>query len=195
MVPLFEAAAKRDGIALNLRPGANERLYLEYNPVHEPTSSYVKPAVMLEFGARSTGEPVVEQMVKCDAAEIVSDVALPSANVRAMKVGRTFWEKATAAHVYCVQGSLKGDRFSRHWHDLYYIAGSSYFEESVEDLDLAKKVAVHKSMFFAERDRDHNWVDYNNAVANISLIPSGDALDSLESDYARMRESGMIPPD
>jgi len=31
---------------------------------------------------------------------------------------RTFWEKATAAHVYCLQGRLRGERYSRHWYDL-----------------------------------------------------------------------------
>ena len=38
--------------------------------------------------------------------------------VVALELERTFWEKATAAHVYCAQGRLRGDRFSRHWHDL-----------------------------------------------------------------------------
>lgn len=36
-----------------------------------------------------------------------------------MRPERTFWEKATAVHVFCQQGEFRGgERFSRHWHDL-----------------------------------------------------------------------------
>jgi hypothetical protein len=44
-----------------------DRLYLAYAPL-ETGSGYVSPSVMLEFGARSTGEPSQVRGVVCDAA-------------------------------------------------------------------------------------------------------------------------------
>jgi hypothetical protein len=38
---------------------------------------------------------------------------------------RTFWEKATAVHVYCGNGEV-GDRHSRQWHDLAQLDAAGY---------------------------------------------------------------------
>lgn len=73
---------------------------------------------MLEYGARSTGEPSQIHDVVCDAAAYLKELEFPTAQPRTMKAERTFWEKATAIHVFCVQGKLRGERFARHWHDL-----------------------------------------------------------------------------
>jgi hypothetical protein len=43
-----------------------------------------------------------------------------------MSAERTFWEKATAAHVYCQQAKLKGQRCSRHWYDLAAMVKSGH---------------------------------------------------------------------
>jgi hypothetical protein len=45
------------------------------------------------------------------------DLAFPTAKPRVMLPKRTFWEKATAVHVFCKRG-FKGEHISRHWHDL-----------------------------------------------------------------------------
>ncbi|PQA83511.1 hypothetical protein C5F52_08685 [Limnohabitans sp. TS-CS-82] len=67
-----------------------------------------------------------------------------------MGAERTFWEKATAAHVYSLQGKLRGERYSRHWYDLAAMAKSGHAQTAIKDLQLAKAVAEHKAMFFAE---------------------------------------------
>jgi hypothetical protein len=59
-----------------------------------------------------------------------------------MAAERTFWEKATAAHVYCSQGRLRGERYSRHWYDLAAIAKTAHFAAACANLDLARAVAV-----------------------------------------------------
>lgn len=46
-----------------------DRLYLSYERVTSATAEYVRPEAMIEFGARSTGEPAQEFDVRCDAAE------------------------------------------------------------------------------------------------------------------------------
>ena len=48
----------------------------------------------------------------------VDGVEFPKASPRVMHAERTFWEKATAIHVFCLQERLRGDRFARHWHDV-----------------------------------------------------------------------------
>lgn len=72
-------------------------------------SSYVSPSVILEFRARSTGEPASPREVVCDAAGFVEGVSFSAARPRVMHVERTFWEKATAAHVFCLQARLRGE--------------------------------------------------------------------------------------
>ena len=71
---------------------------------------------MLEFGARSTGEPASPRDVVCDAGGLIEGVEFPTAHPRVMHAERTFWEKATAMHVFCLQERLRGERFARHWH-------------------------------------------------------------------------------
>jgi hypothetical protein len=110
-----------------------------------------------------------------------------------MAAERTFWEKATAAHVYCLQGRLRGDRYSRHWYDLAALAKTTHFASAASDHQLARQVAEHKSMFFAEKDVDGGKVDYFQATSGgLRLIPQGSSLDALEKDYAAMLEDGLL---
>ncbi len=81
-------------------------------------AGYGRPEVKLEFGGRATGEPAAAMEVRCDAADHVRGVQFPTAKPRVLRAERTFWEKATAAHVFCVQRRVRGEGFARHWHDL-----------------------------------------------------------------------------
>jgi len=120
-------------------------------------------------------------------------VDFPTARPLVMAAERTFWEKATAAHVYCLQGRLRGERYSRHWYDLAAIARSAHYESAVADRELGKKVAEHKSMFFPEKDVADIKVDYLRAVTDeIRLIPTGESLAALEGDYSAMLEDGLL---
>ena len=49
---------------------------------------------------------------------LIDGLVFPTARPRVMHAERTFWEKATAIHVFCLQERLRGDRFARHWHDV-----------------------------------------------------------------------------
>ena len=106
---------------------------------------------MLEFGARSTGEPASIRDISCDAAGLVDGIEFPTAKPRVMHAKRTFWEKATAIHVFCLQERLRGERFSRHWHDIVRLDNIGIADSAIADRDLAKSVAQHKSMFFAKK--------------------------------------------
>jgi hypothetical protein len=53
--------------------------------------------------------------------------------------------------------------------------------------------AEHKSIFFAEKDKQGNPIDYHAAVSGaLQLVPTEDALAALADDYARMVEDGLL---
>ena len=149
---------------------------------------------MLEFGARATGEPSSVHAIQCDLEEHIPDVFFPAANPRVMDVTRIFWEKATAAHVYCAQGK-KGlsARFSRHFHDLVHLQKAGYLNKTMEARDIAEAVAIHKGAFFVEKDASGNRIDYMAAVRGaLVLTPDGEASDALSDDYQRMVDDGLL---
>jgi hypothetical protein len=194
VVPLIEGALQRDGLSAKLRV-EGDKLFIDYEPLAIGLG-YVSPSVMLEFGARSTGEPWEQRRVVCNAAEHLTSLSFPEAEPRTMRVERTFWEKATAAHVYCLQGRERGDRFARHWYDLVRLDEAGHADAALMDRDLAMAVARHKAMFFAEKDKDGQLVDYEAAVAGrLSLVPNGDAYGALADDYRQMVDDGLLLSD
>lgn len=195
VMPVIAAALQKSrlGASLTLAGKDKDKLILAYPAVRTGTG-YSAPTILLEFGARATGEPHYVQPVACDIAPEIEEVAFPVAKPLVMAAERTFWEKATAAHVYCLQGRLRGERYSRHWYDLAAIAKTSYFAAACADQALAQAVAEHKSVFFIEKDATGNKIDYFAAVRGLlQLIPAGESLVVLEKDYAAMLEDGLLP--
>lgn len=173
----------------------NEKLFIDYEAT-AAGSGYVAPSVMLEFGARSTGEPASLRDIACDASDLVEGVVFPRARPRVMHAERTFWEKATAIHVFCLQERLRGDRFARHWHDVVRLDEAGLAEAAFADRELANAVARHKGMFFAEKAADRSPIDYVAAVnGGLQLVPGGDASKALQEDYGRMVEDGLLLDD
>lgn len=171
-----------------------EKLFIEYEPVTAAGSTYVKPVVMLEFGARSTGEPHEVRAVTCDAALHLPDVVFPTASPHVMRPERTFWEKATAMHVWCAQNHPnENKRVSRHWHDLTRLQDAGCIKRAIEDRALAKNVAEHKTWFFGAKDAGGAQIDYNAAAnGELRIVPAGEAAVNLEEDYKRMVEGGLF---
>ena len=157
----------------------------------------MSPTVQLEFGARSTGEPHERKLITCDMAAGLPGLVFPEASPNVMRIERTFWEKATAVHVYCRQKDAPSVRFSRHWYDLVEISQTPYFKGAVEDKELALSVARHKGMFFREKGSDGKAISYLDAIeGKIQLVPKGKAYTDLALDYEKMTEAGLIenPP-
>ena len=126
-------------------------LRIVYEPLFDDYA-FVRPEVTVEFGARSTGEPRVLRSVECDAAPYLPGVLFPRARPSVMLAERTFWEKATAIHVFCLRARGRGDHLSRHWHDLARLDDAGIVAQALADRALAPSVARHKSMFFREKD-------------------------------------------
>jgi hypothetical protein len=183
------------GAKLELSGADKDNLLLHYPAVKRGTG-YVAPVVTMEFGGRSTGEPHSTMPVTCDIEGQVDGVSFPAASPMVMSVTRTFWEKATAAHVYCAQGRIRGERYARHWHDLAAIMRSPHFEAAIKDREVARAVAEHKSHFFSEKNAAGHTVDYFAAVAgSMQVVPEGAAREALAADYASMLEDQVMVAD
>ena len=172
-----------------------DKLYTGYESLFEE-SNFVRPKVMVEFGARSTGEPHGVFPVTCDAAAYLPDLIFPRARPKVMQAERTFWEKATAIHVFCRQERRRGERMSRHWYDLARLDECGIATSALADRKLAVSVARHKAMFFSENDARGERIDYEAAVSGgLQLVPSGTAHAVLAGDYEKMVADGMLLDD
>ncbi len=170
-----------------------DAIIISYRPLASGTG-YVAPRIKIDFGARSTGEPFEMRPVTVDAAPFLKEVIFPECTVRVLRAERTFWEKATAIHVFCLQGKLGGERFARHWYDLVQLDKASVVDAALKDRDLAKSVATHKFVFFAEKDATGAPIDYAAAVTGaIKLVPDGGGRAILSIDYQKMLDDGLLP--
>ncbi len=189
-LPVLQEHAKATGVDVSFRVD-DATIYVDYDPLAQGTG-YSPLWVKLEFGARSTGEPAEIRPITCDAANHLPDLEFPTADPRIMLPKRTFWEKATAIHVFCAQG-IEGDRISRHWHDLVRLDDKGFAQAAFDDQTLAKEVADWKSKFFRMKDSDGNPIDYLAAVSgNLLLVPDEKVRKELEADYKKMAEDGIL---
>ena len=195
-LPWYQHMAAADGapvrVEASVDAGRNSfDLYLHYGHASPSTSAYVAPTVKLEFGARGTGEPHTRHTITAEAANVpaLSAITFPSAEVSVLTAERTFWEKATAAHVYVHRTAFRGARgFARHWYDLTRLHTAGIAERAIADRSLAHEVAQWKALFFREPG-----VDYAAAVTGqLRLVPSGEALEALGEDYDAMRLAGLF---
>jgi hypothetical protein len=192
VVPVIAHALSEQRLSARLSIDG-EKVFIEYDPLAKG-SGYTRPAVMLEFGARSTGAPWEIRAIRCDAADHLPSIVFPTAAPRVMRPERTFWEKATAIHVFCAQGQFRGgDRFARHWHDITRLDRAGVVKTAIANRALALAVARHKAVFFAEKNSDGDPIDYEAAVSGaLQLVPDDKALESLSLDYVRMVEDGLL---
>ena len=186
--PVIETALKEERLKSRVELGGreNDKLLLRY-PALSKGAGYIAPIVTLEFGGRATGEPRQMRDVVCDAAEHLPEVVFPTASPQVMSLTRAFWEKATAAHAFCAQGRIRGERFARHWHDLAAIGRSRHFSVAAADCGVAAAVASHKGNFFIEKDGAGQVADYTAAInGHLKIVPEGEAKAALSEDYEAM---------
>jgi hypothetical protein len=195
IVPRLKLDLERHSLPANVR-AEGDKVFIDYAPLAIGTG-YVAPAVMLEFGARSTGEPSEPRAIHCDAATHLQGVEFPTATPKVMRAERTFWEKATAIHVFCSQGEFRGgDRFARHWHDVTRLDTAGFADAAIADKALARAVADHKAVFFAEKNTHGKVIDYHAAVTGaLQLVPEDGALAKLAIDYRHMVDDGLFLDD
>ena len=193
-LPAVEAGFARDGFAARVRADG-DRLHIGYNPFFDDYG-FVRPEVSVDFGARSTGEPRETRPIECDAAAFLPELSFPEASPAVMLAERTFWEKATSMHVFCLRRRGRGDRLSRHRHDVVRLDDAGIVDKALSDRALGMAVARHKAMFFREKDAAGQWVDYEAAVSGkLRPAPEGAARDALADDYGGMPANGLLLED
>lgn len=193
-LPAVEAGFARDGFAARVRADGDQ-LHIGYNPFFDDYG-FVRPEVSVDFGARSTGEPRETRPVECDAAAFLPELSFPEARPAVMLAERTFWEKATSMHVFCLRQRGRGDRLARHWHDVVRLDDAGIVDKALSDRALGMAVARHKAMFFREKDAAGRWIDYETAVSGeLRLAPEGAARDALADDYDGMLANGLLLED
>jgi hypothetical protein len=194
VVPVIQTALADNGIDATLAFSGkdNDSLLVKYPPLRRGTG-YVAPHIRLEFGARSTGEPCEVLPTICDLASLIPEIVFPQARPRVMKMERTFWEKATAIHVFCRQSKTRGNRFARHWHDLLQLAATERIRNSLADKSWLEQVVRHKTMFFQEKDQAGETIDYQECLnGHLCLVPEGAAHDTMQEDYISMIQDGIL---
>ena len=65
-----------------------------------------------------------------------------------------------------------------------------------DDRALADEVAEFKGKFFRAKDTNGNQIDYAAAVSGgLQLVPDAQALKTLEADYKKMADDGILLDD
>ena len=192
VAPYLAERLAADGLPAHVEQDGQDLLVVYETAADYP--GYVRPRVKLEFGARATGQPASPRPVDCYLAKAFEELEFPAATPCVMTAERTFWEKATAVHVFCVHGRFKGGAgFARHCYDLARLDLAGVADVAIADPELAKAVADHKSKFFIEADPAGEVIDYGAAVAGgLRLVPEGEARAVLEADYQAMIEAGYL---
>ncbi len=194
IIPILEAAMKRDGLLgeLELAGDSRDALLVRYQPTG-PGARYIAPAVKLGFGATEVEWPSVVAPIACDMDGCFPGVSFPKASPRVTTVSWSFWEKVLIAHACCLHGCMRQEGYSSHWSDLAALSRTEYFEQAIRDRDVAHAVARNKSHFLVEKGRGEEVVDFASAADGyLRIVPDGEALAALAMDYAALAESQMM---
>jgi hypothetical protein len=167
-------------------------LLFEYPSALMPMGGYISPVVKLEFGSLTDQRPTGSHVITPVLAEVIPQFDDDRAEVIALEVERTFWEKATILHAeyHRPAGQPIRDRYARHYSDVAALWRHPARELALERLDLLERVATHKSRFFAS-----SWASYDTArPGSLRLSPPADREAELARDYARMEPMFLTSP-
>ena len=114
----------------------------------------------------------------------------PICQVVAISAERTFWEKVTILHQQAHRSGAIPSRYSRHYCDVYKLAGSPVCANAIADLRLLSDVVAFKQRFYPG-----GWAKYEDAVpGSLKLIPGAAHLRKLRKDHCGMAVIyGQIP--
>lgn len=170
-------------------------LWFTYPSVIAQTSAYIAKRVKLEFGSLTNQQPSVQAVARTMLAGVLPQGAFAdlTANVVALDVARTFWEKATILHAehHRPEHFPVRDRFARHYSDFAALWQQDQARTAgLARLDLLADVAQHKSRYFAS-----GWANYATATpGTLKLVPPAYRWAAIGEDYATMRPMFLVEP-
>lgn len=167
-------------------------LYFAY-PQAVPPGVYVAPVAKIEFGSLTDQRPTGTHPIAPLIAELVPGAFDDfRADVVALELERTFWEKATILHAEYHRPAEQPfrDRFARHYADFAALWHHPGGRAAALRLDMLERVRVHKSRFFGS-----SWANYATAVpGTLRIVPPDARLSELRRDYAAMQPMFLSPP-
>jgi predicted nucleotidyltransferase component of viral defense system len=163
-----------------------QTLLFFYPSAVQTTSSYIRPTVRMEFGARSDQWPSLDADIRPYVAEDFTDLfKAPSTRVHALAGERTFWEKVTALHAWHHHPSpMLAERRSRHYYDVVRLYEQEIGKRAAKDTHLLDQVAKHKASFFASTGARYDLA----RPGTLRLMPAVEQVDALRRDYQNMEE-------
>jgi len=147
------------------------------------SEDYLRPEVRLEIGPLASWIPSGRHIIQPYTAQAYPGVFdEPECMVMAINAERTFWEKATILHQQAHRASPMPPRYSRHYYDMYKLAGSNIKNAALLDSALLQDVVAFKQRFYPSR-----WARYEDAKpGTFKLIPAAERIAELRRDYRDM---------
>ena len=146
---------------------------------------YIQHRILLEIGPRSAWTPNDLYDITPYAAEDFPELfKVKKAQVHAINIERTFWEKVLILHQehHRPENSTMPYRYSRHYYDTAMMCRRGIKELALKDIGLCNQVVEFKKKFFAR-----TWARDDLAViGSFSLLPNQFFLEELQKDYTEM---------
>lgn len=167
-----------------------QTLLFEYPSVFPTRSTYLRPVVKMEMGARSQTEPSAQAAIQSYAAEVFPDVIRDHTfSIRTVAARRTFLEKALLLHEETYRPTpadralVRKTGLARHYYDVYRLIEAGVAKEALADPGLLQQVVEHRQVFFR-----YSWMDYTTMRrGSLRLAPLPEQLDAWRQDYTSMR--------
>lgn len=153
-------------------------------PTVFPPDRYLRPAVKMEFGARSDIDPSETPEIRPYLIETLPDLGGGAFHVRALSPKRTFWEKAMLLHEEGYREEGPKPRLARHYYDVWCLIGAGVSEQAVADCDLFDRVVQHRRTYFR-----HGRGQDTLRRGSLRLMPMRVHMAAWQRDYDAMRES------
>jgi len=154
---------------------------------------YLQREVKLELGALTDQQPVGRYPVRpLIADDFPAAFGGWSAEVIALELRRTFWEKATILHAEFHRPAEQPTplRYARHYSDMVRLLAHEDAPFFLADDEQCSRVADWKSRAFAR-----TWARYDLARrGSFRLVPAAARRNALAQDYAAMRPMFLSEP-
>lgn len=150
--------------------------------------------IRLEIGLLAEWTQTAKRKITPYSAEQYPELfSKPDTNVLTVLPERTFWEKITILHKEANRPKNKAfpSRYSRHYYDIYCMAGSYVKEKALNNIGLLEKVVKFKDKFY-----HCSWAKYEEAkIGTIKLMPPEHNIEKIEKDYKHMQNMifGNVP--
>jgi hypothetical protein len=151
-----------------------------------PASSYIRPMVKIEMGARSDTEPAETASIRSYLGEAFPEMpGIDGFSARVVAARRTFWEKSMLLHeeTFRPPDKPRKARLARHYYELWCLITKGIAEQALADEGLFNRVRAHREVFF-----HWSWVDYSTLRSgSLRLVPPTEQRAAWAADYNAMR--------